>query len=94
MTIQLLRMKTNQEVGEDVSKVSSVNVVNYELDKHMTVKQTDAEDCHIPNSITGHLNHNGTKNAVSHDANDITKVVGFLYHNPTEFTSVGPDREP
>ena len=70
--------ENSQEVGEDVSELTSVNVVNYELDKHTTAKQTDIDNCHTPNGIAGHLNHNGTKNAVSHDANDIMNVVAFF----------------
>ena len=84
----------NLAVARDTSEAYSVDVVNCGLNKHTTVKQTNDHHCNIPNGIAGHLAHTSAKNAVSRDANNITKVVGFLNHHPTEFNFVGPDREP
>ena len=74
----IVRDESNLPVDKDISKLYSVDVVNCELDKHITAKQTDDHDCHTPNGpIVGYLNHTSTQNAVSRDVNDVTKVVGF-----------------
>ena len=76
----IARDENSLAVITDSSKVNSVDVMDCELDRRTTAKQTDNYDCHIPNGIAAHLNHTSAKNAVSCDANDITKVVGFLNH--------------